>query len=154
MQFQKVAMQNTFFKGHLWCFYKGPLYFLYPLWWCTYESFDDDDELFLWYSWLTKPIEPCVRPFSEILTIAYLRHTVDRVWTCTELEFRLSWMGLCSSNNHYTTAPPRHRNENMVKDLITEDDCWCKTPKKHGSFILLTIFLLKPVCANRLMSTT
>ena len=29
----------------------------------------------------------------------------SRVWTCAEPEFRLSWMKLCSSDNHYTTAP-------------------------------------------------
>ena len=40
---------------------------------------------------------------SEILTIANLWHTSSRVWTCTEPEFRLSWMKLCSSDNHYTT---------------------------------------------------
>ena len=27
----------------------------------------------------------------------------SRVWTCAEPEFRLSWMKLCSSDNHYTT---------------------------------------------------
>ena len=31
--------------------------------------------------------------------------TLSRVWTCAEPEFRLSWMKLCSSDNHYTTAP-------------------------------------------------
>ena len=45
------------------------------------------------------------RPLSEILTIANLRHAVSRIWTCAETEFRLSWMKLCSSDNHYTTAP-------------------------------------------------
>ena len=29
----------------------------------------------------------------------------SRVWACAEPEFRLSWMKLCSSDNHYTTAP-------------------------------------------------
>ena len=28
-----------------------------------------------------------------------------RVWTCSESEFRLCWMKLCRSDNHYTTAP-------------------------------------------------
>ena len=31
--------------------------------------------------------------------------TPSRVWACAEPEFRLSWMKLCSSDNHYTTAP-------------------------------------------------
>ena len=26
-------------------------------------------------------------------------------WTCTKPEFRLCWMKLCSSDNHYTTVP-------------------------------------------------
>ena len=41
---------------------------------------------------------------SEILTIANLQHAAIRVWACAEPEFRLSWMKLCSSDNHYTTA--------------------------------------------------
>ena len=43
---------------------------------------DEDDELFLWYGW----------PMSKILN-------------CTEPEPKLSWIKLCSSDNHYTTAP-------------------------------------------------
>ena len=31
--------------------------------------------------------------------------TPSRAWACAEPEFRLSWMKLCSSDNHYTTAP-------------------------------------------------
>ena len=46
-----------------------------------------------------------VGPLSEIFTITDLRHAASRVWTCPEPEFRLSWMKLCCSNNHYTTAP-------------------------------------------------
>ena len=45
------------------------------------------------------------RPLSEILTIANLRHAESKVWTHAESEFRLCWMKLCSSDNHYTTAP-------------------------------------------------
>ena len=45
-------------------------------------------------------------PLSEILTILNLRHAANRVWTCAESEFRLCCMKLCSSDNHYTTAPP------------------------------------------------
>ena len=43
-------------------------------------------------------------PVSKILTIVTLRHAVSRIWTCAEPEFRLWWMKLCSSDNHYTTA--------------------------------------------------
>ena len=28
-----------------------------------------------------------------------------KIWTCAEPEFRLCWRKLCSSDNHYTTAP-------------------------------------------------
>ena len=41
----------------------------------------------------------------QILTITNLWHAVSWVWTCTEHEFRLSWMKLCSSHNQYTTVP-------------------------------------------------
>ena len=44
-------------------------------------------------------------PLSEILTIANLWDTASRIWTCIKSEFRFSWMGLCSSNNQWTTAP-------------------------------------------------
>ena len=43
-------------------------------------------------------------PLLEILTIANLRHAASRVWACAEPEFRLGWMKLCSSDNHYTTT--------------------------------------------------
>ena len=43
-------------------------------------------------------------PLLEILTIANLQYAASRVWTCAERDFRLSWMKLCSSNNHYTRA--------------------------------------------------
>ena len=63
------------------------------------------DELFLWYGWPTKGVKPYFQPgpLSEILTIANLRHAASRTWTCAEPEFRLCWMKLCSSDNHYTT---------------------------------------------------
>ena len=41
----------------------------------------------------------------EILTIANLRHTASRIWTCAELEFRLCWIKVYGSDNHYTTVP-------------------------------------------------
>ena len=37
--------------------------------------------------------------------MANLQPAASRVWTCTEPEFRLSWMKSCSSDYHYTTAP-------------------------------------------------
>ena len=44
-------------------------------------------------------------PLSESLTIANLRHAASRIWTCAKSVFRLWWMKMCSSDNHYTTAP-------------------------------------------------
>ena len=38
-------------------------------------------------------------------TIENFLHATSRVWTCAELEFRFSWMEVCSSDNHYITAP-------------------------------------------------
>ena len=68
---------------------------------------DDDDELFVWYGWPTKGIWPHFQPgpLSEILTIANLWHVASKIWTYTESEFRLCWMKLSSSDDHYTTAP-------------------------------------------------
>ena len=79
--------------------------------WVVYRTYvsddDDDDELFSWYDWLMKGIKPCFQPGppSEILTIANLQDTASRIWACTEPEFRLCWMKLYSSDNHYTTTP-------------------------------------------------
>ena len=43
-------------------------------------------------------------PLSEIFNIANFRHPASRVLTCAESEFKLCWMKLCSSDNHFTTA--------------------------------------------------
>ena len=44
-------------------------------------------------------------PLPEILTIANLWIAASRIWTYAEPEFRVCWMKLCSSDNHYTLAP-------------------------------------------------
>ena len=68
---------------------------------------DDDDDGFYGMVDRRKAFKPYFQPgpSSEMLTIANLRHAASRVWVCAEPEFRLSWMKLCSSDNHYTTAP-------------------------------------------------
>ena len=38
------------------------------------------------------------------------------IWTCAEPEFRLSWMNLCSSDNHYTMA-----QYNQTHNLQTDE---------------------------------
>ena len=40
---------------------------------------------------------------SQFLTFVNLWHAVNKIWTCADLEFRLCWMKLCSSCNHYTS---------------------------------------------------
>ena len=41
-----------------------------------------------------------------------LWHNASRIWTCTEPEFGLCWMKLCSSDNHYTTSKKKTTKEN------------------------------------------
>ena len=64
-------------------------------------------ELFLRNGWPMKCVKPYVQvgSLSEILTIANLRHTANRIPACTESEFRFCWMNFCCSDNHCTTAP-------------------------------------------------
>ena len=73
---------------------------------CIYSNRSNTIELFLWYGWPRKDAKPYFQPgpLSEILTISNLRHAASRIWTCAQREFRLSWMKLCSSDNHCTTA--------------------------------------------------
>ena len=40
----------------------------------------------------------------EIFTIANLHHAESGLWTRVEPKSRLSWIKLCNSDNHYTTA--------------------------------------------------
>ena len=42
---------------------------------------------------------------TEILPYATFRLAASKIWTCAEPEFKLSWMKLCSSDNHYTAVP-------------------------------------------------
>ena len=68
--------------------------------------------------WLTDERRPALFPASEILTIANLRHDASRVWTCAEPEFRLSWMKLRSSDNHYTTAPRKRCHTYFLAEYV------------------------------------
>ena len=67
---------------------------------------DDDEELLLQNDWPTKGVKSYFQPgpLSEILTIVNLWHAVNKIWTCTEAEFKLCQMKLCSSDNHYNLA--------------------------------------------------
>ena len=81
---------------------------------------DDDDEMFLWYGWPTKGIWPYFQPepLSEILTITNLQHAASRIWTCAEPKFRLSWMKLWSSDNHFICIITYHDN---IEIMISGD---------------------------------
>ena len=65
-------------------------------------------ELFLRNGWPMKCVKPYVQvgSLSEILTIANLRHTANRIPACTESEFRFCWMNFCCCDNH----TPRHHH--------------------------------------------
>ena len=61
---------------------------------------DDDDELFLW--------RLALFPAGTIVRDPHHRESPTRREQGLSLrrtEFRFSWMKLCSSDNHYTTAP-------------------------------------------------
>ena len=78
------------------------------------------------YGWPTKGVWPYFQPepLPEILTIANLGHAASRLWICAEPEFKLSWMKLCSSYNHCTTAPldvttaPRRHMPHLTLDAL------------------------------------
>ena len=91
----------------------------------------DDDELFLWYGWPTKGVQPYFHPgpLSEILTIVNLWHTTSRVWTYAETEFRLSWMKLCSIDNRYTTVPQLWTFTEYVLTVVCNKVCLHCSPK-------------------------
>ena len=104
------TLRNTYFQEHLQTAASVDSFtrFIYSVLILSRKVFvniydDDDDDLFLWYGWPTKDVQPFFQlgPLSEILTIANLQHAASRIWTCAESEFRLWWMKLCSSDNHY-----------------------------------------------------
>ena len=70
----------------------------------VYSVLHDDDELFWWYGWPTKGVQPYFHliPLSEILAIANLRYATSRICTCAEPELRLSWMTFAAA---ITTTP-------------------------------------------------
>ena len=57
-----------------------------------------DDEIVL-VVWLTGE-----RPYFQSDHSANHRYAASTVWSCAGPEFRLSWMKLCRSDNHYTTT--------------------------------------------------
>ena len=82
----------------------SPPHFCQAIVWIFYTRWID--ELFLCYGWSTRGFKPYFQlgPLSEILTMANLQHAASRIWTCAEPEFRLCWIKLCSSGNHYNLS--------------------------------------------------
>ena len=74
------------------------------------EVEDDDDEMFCCMVDQRKVFSLISSQdhYQRSSPIANLWHATSRIWTCTEPEFRLCWMKLCGSDNHYTTAPLCH----------------------------------------------
>ena len=66
----------------------------------------------------------------EIHTIANLYYAVSRVWTCAEPEFRLSWIKLCSSDNHYRVS----NNDSGIEQC----SWWLKY--KHNNIFKVLLF--------------
>ena len=83
-----------------------PSTLLLCFWLVLLDNHHDDDELFLWNVWPTKGFKLYFQsgPLSEILNFPNLWRAASSVWTCAKLEFRLSWMKLCSTGKHYTTS--------------------------------------------------
>ena len=63
---------------------------------------------FIFMVWLTGERRLALFPAGTIVRdpLANLQHVASRIWTSAEPEFKLCWMKLCSSDNHYTTGPP------------------------------------------------
>ena len=96
-----ITKKATSYRIHqLWDFF--PFLVIYRWWWWRWWWW------IVFVVWLTDERPLVLFPagsLSEILTIVNLRHAASKVWTSAEPEFWLSWMKLCSSDNHYTTAP-------------------------------------------------
>ena len=70
---------------------------------CKHDD-SDVDELFLYGErrLASFPAGTIVRNSHHLTPFS---HTAGRIWLCAEPNFRLCWIKLCSSDNHYTTAP-------------------------------------------------
>ena len=101
-RFQKISrtLHRFFNNEHLRPVKMYFPYFLFHL----LLLFADVDELLLWYDWQIFSLFHS-GPLSEMLTITNLWHATCRIWTFAGPEFRLCWMKLCNSDNHYTRVP-------------------------------------------------
>ena len=72
-------------------------FFFFFFWWIGFVVWLTDEKH------LALSLFP-VKTIVRNLTISSLQHTTCSIWTYKETGFRLYWMMLCSSDNHYTTA--------------------------------------------------
>lgn len=65
---------------------------------------EDDDELFFRNGWMEKSLKLCfqLEIFLNALAIPNLEHAMNRIWNCVERKYRLCWIKICNSDNHYT----------------------------------------------------
>ena len=79
---------------------------------------DDDEELFLWYGWPKKSFissrDNCQRSLPSRI--------FDTPKAGFEPEFRLCWMKLCITHNHYTTAPHMRLDGNWNRRMKLDDN--------------------------------
>ena len=87
------------FRAYLFWSTRQPVSKLIYLWWWRQIVF---------VVWLIDERPLALFPAKTIardpITISNLRHTASRIWACAKPEFKLGWIKLCSSDNHYTTA--------------------------------------------------
>ena len=76
-------------------------------------------------------------PAGTIVRDPHHLESPSRVWTCAEPEFKLSWMKLCSSDNHGAT---------YIESLFTDTERYWKSIK------ILKVYLLTFLCKKLLIS--
>ena len=121
-----ICTGNFFLRSRYWP----------SLWgWCDgqgqYSRYRSKKQLLLYL--LSKYVQ-IPGPLSEILTIANLPHAASRVWTCTEPKFRLSWIMLCSSDNHYTAARERVEESWRWEKTTSLTSFWLNLNSFHSLF--------------------
>ena len=62
----------------------------------------------------------CQRSSPSRISNTNLQHAASRIWTCTELEFSLSWMNLCSSDNHCTMTLHQNKRVSLPREWEAE----------------------------------
>ena len=87
------------------------------------------NEWIVFVVWLTDERRLALSPAGTIVRDPHhreslsSRYALSRVWTCAEPEFRVSWIKLCSSDNHYTTTPQKFYSVNY-RIIINLNGFW------------------------------